>query len=67
MQQTIVLEDCCVKTSVKRMERGRRQHVSASEQAISRHLPVGNKICSIVTTVESSNDIALEYMPNILY
>jgi hypothetical protein len=47
--------------------RGRRQHVSASEQAISRHLPAGNNICSIVTTVEGSNDISLEYKPNILY
>lgn len=62
-----ILEDCCVKTSVKETETGRRQHMSVSEKAISRHLPIRNKIFSIVTTVEGSNETSLEYKPNILY
>lgn len=62
-----ILRDCCVKTSVKEMDIGRRQHMSVSEKAISRYLPIRNKIFSIVTTVEGSNEISLEYKPHILY
>lgn len=41
--------------------------MSVSEKAISWHPHIRNKIFSIVTTVESSNEISLKYKPNVLY